>query len=50
MHRHTLIYLLGVARTTIFRQDISFLPNNFLHLRLCQHWSSISRMQLRPSE
>jgi len=27
----------------------AFHGNNVIHLRLCQHWSSICRMQLRPS-
>jgi len=52
-HAWALVCFLGVARTCIFRQCITFYSNNLVHLRLCQHMQgaqvgSICRMQLRP--
>jgi len=48
------VYLFGAARACIFRQCITFHPNNMVHLRLCQHshgaqMGSVCRIQLGPS-
>jgi len=45
----------GATRTCIFRQCITFHPNNLVHLRLCQRSQgaqvgAICRMQLRLSD
>ena len=54
-HAWTLVHFFWAARTYIFRQCITFLPNNLVHLCLCQHLQgaqvgSVCRMPLRPSD
>jgi len=48
-----IVFFFGAARTCIFRQCVTFHPNNLVHLRLCQHMQgaqvgSICKMQVRP--
>jgi len=54
-HAWALVYFFWATRTCIFRQCITFHPNNLVHLHFCQHLQgaqvgSIYRMQLRPSD
>jgi len=50
-----MVYFFAGARTCIFRQCITFHPNNLVHLRLYQHSQgaqvgSVCRIQLRSSD
>jgi len=52
-HAWTLVYFITAATPCIFRQCVTFHPNNLVHLRFCQHSQgdqvgSICRMQARP--
>jgi len=54
-HAWALVYFCGAARSCIFRQCITFPPNNLVHLCLCLHSQgdqvgSICKMQLRPRD